>query len=281
MTRDPAQASTVQKERSMVLQKQLIAGLLRVSGTGTRRGKASRFHVCSRQFDRTAAVLRSATDPAGNQRATVRHAQAFRQLHCGSGEARAQRRCLHLCEMRHRHAEVGQRRSHRRKTSPIPTCCCSPTRDASRFSSGSNCCARSINARWPCSMCPTSRRDAFEPHHVDYVVQQLRTEVIPKLEQVSGRRYDEDSTFARCWPFGPGRRRFGLGVGVGQTCALADRRLLRRRVLHRADVHRLPWNGGGSRVLPRLARRDGGPSAAGPGSADSGGHRRRRNVIVW
>ena len=31
----------------------------------------------------------------------------------------------------------------------------------------------------------------IERHHVDYVVQQLRTEVIPKLEQVSGRRYDE------------------------------------------------------------------------------------------
>ncbi len=30
------------------------------------------------------------------------------------------------------------------------------------------------------------------PHHVDYIVQQLRTEVIPKLEQVSGLRYDED-----------------------------------------------------------------------------------------
>jgi len=30
------------------------------------------------------------------------------------------------------------------------------------------------------------------PHQVEYIVQQLRTEVIPKLEQVSGRRYDED-----------------------------------------------------------------------------------------
>ncbi|MGA7850081.1 MAG: benzoyl-CoA reductase subunit B, partial [Terriglobales bacterium] len=31
----------------------------------------------------------------------------------------------------------------------------------------------------------------IEHHHVDYVVKQLRTEVIPKLERVSGRRYDE------------------------------------------------------------------------------------------
>ena len=29
-------------------------------------------------------------------------------------------------------------------------------------------------------------------HHRDYIVEQLETEVIPKLEQVTGRRYDED-----------------------------------------------------------------------------------------
>jgi benzoyl-CoA reductase subunit B len=29
-------------------------------------------------------------------------------------------------------------------------------------------------------------------HHTDYILQQLRTEVIPKLEQVTGLRYDED-----------------------------------------------------------------------------------------
>ena len=32
----------------------------------------------------------------------------------------------------------------------------------------------------------------IHPHHRDYIVEQLRSEVIPKLEQVSGRRYDED-----------------------------------------------------------------------------------------
>ena len=33
---------------------------------------------------------------------------------------------------------------------------------------------------------PYRAKGRIEPHHVDYVVQQLRTEVIPKLEQVSG-----------------------------------------------------------------------------------------------
>ena len=32
----------------------------------------------------------------------------------------------------------------------------------------------------------------IEPGMIDYVVQQLRTEVIPKLEQVTGKKYDED-----------------------------------------------------------------------------------------
>ena len=32
----------------------------------------------------------------------------------------------------------------------------------------------------------------IEPHHVAYIVEQLRKEVIPALERASGRRYDED-----------------------------------------------------------------------------------------
>ncbi len=39
---------------------------------------------------------------------------------------------------------------------------------------------------------PYQANGRIEPHYRDYVVQQLRTEVIPKLEQVSGRAFDED-----------------------------------------------------------------------------------------
>jgi len=39
---------------------------------------------------------------------------------------------------------------------------------------------------------PYQANGRIEPHQRDYVVQQMRTEVIPKLEQVSGRPYDED-----------------------------------------------------------------------------------------
>jgi benzoyl-CoA reductase subunit B len=39
---------------------------------------------------------------------------------------------------------------------------------------------------------PYQSDGTIHDHHRDYVVEQLRTEVIPKLEEVSGRKYDED-----------------------------------------------------------------------------------------
>ena len=39
---------------------------------------------------------------------------------------------------------------------------------------------------------PYQTDGTIHPHQRDYIVQQLRSEVIPKLEQVSGRKYDED-----------------------------------------------------------------------------------------
>ncbi len=39
---------------------------------------------------------------------------------------------------------------------------------------------------------PYQAQGRIEPHHLQYVVEQLRSEVIPKLEEVTGSRYDED-----------------------------------------------------------------------------------------
>ncbi len=39
---------------------------------------------------------------------------------------------------------------------------------------------------------PYQSEGVIQPHHRDYIVKQLRTEVIPKLEEVTGRRFDED-----------------------------------------------------------------------------------------
>jgi len=39
---------------------------------------------------------------------------------------------------------------------------------------------------------PYQSEGVIQPHHRNYIVKQLRTEVIPKLEEVTGRRFDED-----------------------------------------------------------------------------------------
>ena len=39
---------------------------------------------------------------------------------------------------------------------------------------------------------PYQSNGTIDPHQRDYIVQQLKSEVIPKLEAVSGRKYDED-----------------------------------------------------------------------------------------
>jgi len=39
---------------------------------------------------------------------------------------------------------------------------------------------------------PYQANGRIEPHHRDYVVQQLRSEIIPKLEQVSGRAFEKE-----------------------------------------------------------------------------------------
>ena len=39
---------------------------------------------------------------------------------------------------------------------------------------------------------PYQSSGTIDPHQRDYIVQQLKSEVIPKLEQISGRAYDED-----------------------------------------------------------------------------------------
>ena len=51
-----------------------------------------------------------------------------------------------------------------------------------------------------------------------------------------------------------GRGRPGRRAAIGQEPPLPDRRLFRRRLLHRPDLHGVPRDAGGDRVLPRAAR---------------------------
>ena len=84
------------------------------------------------------------------------------------------------------------------------------------------------------------RRASSRRTCASYVVKQLEEKVIPKLERVSGVKFDIDRLRGYMERIGEGRGGFRLGAAEREEPALADRRLLRRRLLHRPDLHRLP-----------------------------------------
>jgi hypothetical protein len=87
-----------------------------------------------------------------------------------------------------------------------------------------------------------------------YVVSQLEREVIPALEKV-GRKEARHATARRAaGALSQGRRRPRGRVGERHERALAHRRLLRRRLLHRAHLLGLPRHPGGRRLLRELRR---------------------------
>ncbi len=71
-----------------------------------------------------------------------------------------------------------------------------------------------------------------------YVVEQLEREVIPRSRSVAGQEARPRRARPPPRALGAGRGRSGRGVGVGAPPAVAHRRLLRRRLLHRPDLQR-------------------------------------------
>ncbi len=88
----------------------------------------------------------------------------------------------------------------------------------------------------------------------DYVVKQIKETVIPTLERISGVKFDIDRLRQYMRESAEGRGGPGPRAAVGEKSPVADRRLFRRGLLHRADLHRVPRHAGGDRVLPRAAR---------------------------
>ncbi len=89
-----------------------------------------------------------------------------------------------------------------------------------------------------------------------YVVDQLKNVVIPKLEEVTGRKYDEDRLRAHLAQSAQGRGRPGVGAAVREARPVAHRRLLRRGLLRRTDLQRVPRHDGRRGLLPGAARGD-------------------------
>ena len=96
----------------------------------------------------------------------------------------------------------------------------------------------------------------------DYMVKQLKEEVIPKLERVSGVKFDIDRLREYLKESAKAEDDLVRVLQSGQEQAVADRRLFRRHLLHRADLQRLPRHPGRDRLLPLPAR--GGRGARAP-----------------
>ena len=96
------------------------------------------------------------------------------------------------------------------------------------------------------------------PEQRDYVVRQIRKELIPALERITrpalrrgaAAREPREERRVRGGP----RRR----PGVGAPGSLPHRRVLRRRLLRRTDLLGVPRHAGGRRLLPGAARGGGG-----------------------
>ena len=114
----PRVPTEVDKERSMLLQKQMIAGHYSALSRAPQEGRKVVYTFVPgnltellRSFDLLPVLPEINALQSGMRKLSGR-------LYRGSGEARAQRRRLHLREVRHRNAEEGQHRSHRRKAAP-------------------------------------------------------------------------------------------------------------------------------------------------------------------
>ncbi len=97
---------------------------------------------------------------------------------------------------------------------------------------------------------PYQGKGTIDPAMRNYVVKQLKETIIPGLEKVSGVKFDIDRL--RQYMKESVKAEDDL-VAVLQSAKhrpSPDRRLLRRRVLHRPDLHRLPRHARGNRVLP-------------------------------
>ena len=247
------------------------------AGHRTRRQPQGLGHLRAGQPERVADVLRLRAQPARDQRAAERHAQEERQDDHGRRARRPERGRLHLRQGRPRHDDGWRDRTHRRPPAPPrhpaavlhrllhlhevvradPPQVRLRDGDAARALPGRGQ-DRAEHARL--------RRQAVEGDRDPDARAHLRRQV---------RHRPPAPVHARV---GQGRGRPGRGAAVGQEPAVADRRLLRRGVLHRADLHRLPRHARGNRVLPRAARRDRGACAAGQGPRHARGRDGRGEV---
>ena len=89
---------------------------------------------------------------------------------------------------------------------------------------------------------PYEGRDGITKNARDYVVKQLKEDVIPALEEVSGVKFDIDRLREVHEAIGKGRGGLGLGPAQRQEYSLSDRRLFWWYLLYWTNFHGLSRN---------------------------------------
>ena len=87
------------------------------------------------------------------------------------------------------------------------------------------------------------------PDMIQYMVKQLKQDVIPKLERISGVKFDIDRLREYLRKSAKAEDDHVWVLQIGQEQALADRRLFRRHLLYRPDLRRLPRHRRRDRLL--------------------------------
>ena len=103
---------------------------------------------------------------------------------------------------------------------------------------------------------PYQGEGKIQPNMREYVVKQLKEKVIPTLERISGVKFDIDRLRQYMRESVKAEEDLVAVLQSAKHRPSPDRRLLRRGLLHRPDLHRVPRHARGHRVLPRAARRD-------------------------
>ncbi len=264
----------------MWLQKELINQNYMELATARAEQPQGLGHLRAGQPERTADVLRLRAQPARDQRAAERHAQEERQDDHGRRARRPERGRLHLREGRPRHDARRRDRPHRRPAAAARRAAAVVHRllhlhevvraDPPQVRLRDGDAARAL---------PGRRQDRAE--HARVRRQAAEGDGDPDARAHLRRQVRHRPAAPVHARIGQGRGRPGRRAAVGEEPASPDRRLLRRGLLHRPDLHRLPRHAGGHRVLPRAARRDRAARARGQGTGHARRARWARRSTAW
>ena len=98
---------------------------------------------------------------------------------------------------------------------------------------------------------PYQGEGKIAPNMRDYVVKQLKETVIPTLERISGIKFDIDRLRQYMRESAKAEENLVAVLQSAKHRPSPDRRLFRRRLLHRPHLHRLPRHARGDASTTR------------------------------